>query len=85
MQLDKVQRLLEHMRNSNNAAITEEHIKEFKKKMKKEYNKKYYEENKNRICLKNSQVIVDKYNNDDEFKNKIKSKNREYRLKKKLE
>jgi hypothetical protein len=56
-----------------------------KKEMKKNNNRRYYENHKCRIIAKNAETLKNRYENDEEFKEKMKIKNKKIYLKKKIE
>jgi hypothetical protein len=48
------------------------------KEYKQEYNKKKYQENKDKIIKKNTEYQNNRYKNDEEFREKVKENNKEY-------
>jgi len=84
MHIDNINRLLEKLEKTDFLKIEKEHIEKMQKEMKKERNKRYYENYKSRIREKNNIAGQERYENDEEFRQKRKQYNRERYLRQKI-
>lgn len=85
MKLDVINNILEKISTTDFIKIEKEHYELMKKEMKKNNNRRYYENHKCRIIAKNAETLKNRYENDEEFKEKMKIKNKKIYLKKKIE
>lgn len=83
MKLETINQLLEKLSTTDFIQIEKEHYELMKKEMKKNNNKRYYENHKCRIIAHNAETLKNRYENDVVFKEKMKIKNKEIYLKKK--
>ena len=85
MKIEQLTKLFERMETPEYLEAVKEKMKEMKKEQKKENNKKYYENYKNRIREKNNIAGQERYENDEEFRQKRKQYNRERYMQQKQE